>query len=123
MKSLLVLLLLLATPIRALPAEPPAGAKAEIGQLLSALGASQCEFYRNGSWHSAADAQAHLTKKYEYLLDKGKISTTERFIADGGSKSSMSGERYQVRCPDRPAEPSATWLTNELARLRQKPKQ
>jgi hypothetical protein len=122
MKGLLVFLLLV-TPVQALPAEPSAGAKAEIGQLLSALGTSKCEFNRNGTWYKAADAQAHLTKKYEYLLDKGKISTTERFIADAASKSSRSGERYQVRCPDRAAEPSATWLTNELARLRQKPQQ
>ena len=105
----------------AFPGEPPAETKTEIGHLLSALGASQCEFYRNGSWHDAPAAQAHLMKKYEYLLDKGRITTTERFIADAGSESSMSGERYQVRCPDRPSEPSATWLTNELARLRRKP--
>ena len=118
--KLLLLFLLMALGSPAFSGEPPADAKAEIGRLLAALGSSKCEFYRNGSWHNAVDAQAHLTKKYEYLLDKGKITTTEQFIADGGSKSSMSGERYQVRCPDRPAEPSATWLTNELARLRKK---
>ena len=120
--KLMVTCLLLAISGQALSIEPSSGAGAEIGKLLSALGASKCEFYRNGSWHDATEAQAHLTKKYEYLLDKGKISTTERFIADAASKSSMSGEAYQVRCPGRPAEPSAKWLGDELARLRQAPK-
>ena len=119
----LLLFLLLTIGGPAFPAEPSAQAKAEIGRLLSSLGTSKCEFYRNGSWHPAADAQAHLTKKYEYLLEKGAISTTEQFITDAGSKSSMSGEQYQVRCPDRAAEPSAKWLTDELARLRAAPKQ
>ena len=113
--------LVLAISSQALSIEPSSGVGAEIGKLLSALGASKCEFYRNGSWHGAADAQAHLTKKYEYLRNKGKITTTERFIADAGSKSSMSGEAYQVRCPNHPAEPSAKWLSDELARLRQEP--
>lgn len=120
--KLMAVALLLAINGPALAAESSTGAGAEIGKLLSALGASKCEFYRNGSWYGAADAQAHLTKKYEYLRDKGEITTTERFIADAGSKSSTSGEAYQVRCPSRPAVPSATWLSDELARLRQESK-
>jgi hypothetical protein len=97
MKALLVLLLLV-MPTRALPAEPSASVKAEIGQLLSALATSKCEFYRNGTWYNAADAQAHLTKKYEYLLDKGRISTTERFIADAARRAARaaSGTRCDV---------------------------
>ena len=117
--KLIAAFLLLAINGQALAAETSSGAGAEIGKLLSALGASKCEFYRNGSWHDAAEAQAHLTMKYEYLRDKRRISTTEQFIADAGSKSSMSGEPYQVRCPGRPAEPSAKWLGDELVRLRQ----
>ena len=120
--KLIAIWLLLAISGQALSVEPSSGVGAEIGKLLSALGASKCEIYRNGSWYGAADAQAHLTKKYEYLRDKGKITTTEQFIADAGSESSMSGEAYQVRCPNRPAEPSAKWLSDELARLRQEPK-
>jgi len=120
--KLMAVALLLAINGPALAAESSTGAGAEIGKLLSALGASKCEFYRNGSWYGAADAQAHLTKKYEYLRDKGEITTTERFIADAGSKSSTSGEAYQVRCPSRSAVPSATWLSDELARLRQESK-
>jgi hypothetical protein len=120
MKSTVVFLAL-AIIGRALAAETPSGAGAEIGKLLASLGASKCEFYRNGSWYDAAEAQAHLMKKYEYLRDKKRITTTERFIADAGSESSMSGEAYQVRCPDRAAEPAAKWLSDELARLREEP--
>jgi hypothetical protein len=116
---LLLGVVLLAMGAQVSSAEPSVGADVEIGKLLSALGASKCEFYRNGSWHYAVEAQAHLTKKYEYLRDKKKVTTTERFIADAGSKSSMSGETYQVRCPGRAAEPSAKWLSDELTRLRQ----
>jgi len=119
--KLLLPVVLLAMGVQALAAEPSAGAGAEIGKLLAVLGTSKCEFYRNGSWYDAAEAQAHLTKKYEYLRDRKKITTTEQFIADAGSKSSMSGEAYQVRCPDRAAEPAAKWLSDELARLRREP--
>jgi len=102
----------------ALAAGPPAAVRSEIERLLAHLGSSPCEFYRNGSWHRAADAQAHLRRKYEYLADKGRIATTEDFIAKGATKSSTSGQAYQVRCPGQAARPSAQWLQEALQELR-----
>ena len=120
MKRVLTVALLAATTL-ALGAGLPASAKSEIDRLLAALGASSCEFYRNGSWYDAADAKAHLGKKYDYLLKKGMLDSTEDFIAKAATKSSTSGETYQVRGSGGPAEPSADWLRKELTRLRAAP--
>ena len=99
-------------------AELPPAAQAEITHLLDYLSASGCEFYRNGSWYKAWTARAHLEKKYEYFLKKHLIRNAEDFIARAATKSSMSGEAYQVRCGN-DISPSAAWLTAELTRLRQ----
>lgn len=102
----------------AIAAELPASAKLEVDGLLQSLGSSSCEFYRNGTWYGAAQARAHLQKKYEYLLDRGMIGSTEEFISAAATQSSRSGEAYQVRCPSQPAEPSAAWLKRALAKQR-----
>ena len=104
-------------------AEPGAAATQEIRYLLARLEASGCQFYRNGSWHSAQDASGHLQKKYRYLLDRGMISSAESFIEHGASASSMSGKPYQVRCgADAKPATSAAWLTAELVQYRQRAK-
>jgi len=96
----------------------PEPARVEIQQLLSALENSQCEFYRNGAWHSSAMAKKHIATKLGYLEKKELISTTEEFIALAATKSSSSGEAYQVRCPGQNPEPSATWWQRQLKSLR-----
>lgn len=101
-------------------AQLPTSAQAEIENILSALGSSACEFNRNGNWYSASDAQAHLRKKYEYLLKKKLISSTEEFITKGATESSMSSQPYQVRCSNAAMVPSSVWLTNQLQVLRKK---
>lgn len=93
-------------------------AHAEIEALLQDLARSPCEFYRNGSWYPATKAASHLQMKLDYFERKGRLADADRFIADGASRSSMSGEAYQVRCPGEPVEPSATWLKRRLERLR-----
>jgi len=100
-------------------AEPLPATKSEVAAILDHLGSSQCRFFRNGSWHSGAEARDHLRMKYEYLVEQGLVATTEDFIAGAGSKSSASGDLYDVQSPDRDAEPSAVWLANELRRIRE----
>ena len=90
----------------------------EVRYLLNYLGASNCQFYRNGEWHGPEKAKEHLNKKYRYLLKKSLIHNTEQFIALGATESSTSGESYQVRCGSGAAVPSSQWLSNELARYR-----
>ena len=118
MHKAVLLLALLAVWPAARAAELPQSVMQEIEQLLGALGSSGCRFYRNGSWYGAADAQAHLTKKYEYLRRKKLIESAEDFIAKGGTESSKSGKPYQVQCGQEGAVESAAWLQAALRRLR-----
>jgi hypothetical protein len=95
-------------------------AEAEIKHLIAHLGASGCQFYRNGSWYSAERAVDHLTRKYEYLRKRGLVPDAEAFIERAATESSASGKPYQVRCAAAPAVPSARWLREELERYRGK---
>jgi hypothetical protein len=112
----LALLLLVATLANAGGLSPTA--KTEIDALLNKLATSECQFYRNGSWHTGAEAKDHLQMKLDYLVKRGRIASAEEFIEKAGSKSSISGQTYQVRCPNQEAQPSAVWLGNELRRIR-----
>jgi len=96
----------------------PAQAEREIEQLITALGGSGCEFQRNGRWYPSAQAQTHLRKKYAYLRKRDLVATAEQFVERAGSKSSLSGRAYLVRCPGRTAVTSAAWLRAKLTSLR-----
>ncbi|UOD27212.1 DUF5329 domain-containing protein [Massilia violaceinigra] len=99
-------------------AAAPDVTRTEVTRLLDAVEKSQCQFNRNGSWHDAKEARAHLQKKFDYLEKKKLVTTTESFIERGASASSMSGDPYQIRCPGTPPVTSAAWLKAELARQR-----
>lgn len=115
--GIVVVLLILCTS-RASADEPDAVAKEEIAHLFSYLASSGCQFYRNGSWHTSSRAVSHLHKKYEYLLRKRQVSTTESFIKLAATASSTSGNPYLVKCGEAPTFESAAWFTQELARYR-----
>jgi hypothetical protein len=100
------------------PAAQPEAAKAEVEQLLARLAGSGCQFQRNGTWHGAAEARAHLQKKYRYLLEKRPASTPEDFIALAASKSSTSGKPYLVKCAGQREVSSAAWMAAQLKQLR-----
>jgi hypothetical protein len=99
-------------------AAAPEITRTEVARLLDAVEKSQCQFNRNGSWHDARQARAHLQKKFDYLDKKNLVTNTESFIERGASTSSMSGDPYQIRCPGTAAVTSAAWLKAELARQR-----
>jgi len=90
----------------------------EVEQLLTRLAASDCQFNRNGSWYSSAEARDHLNRKYQYALDKKLIASSDEFISVVGSKSSSSGSAYAVKCGAAAQQPSEAWLTTELRKLR-----
>ena len=90
----------------------------EIESLLSKLKESGCVFNRNGTWYSSEEAQAHLARKLEYLVDKKAVASAEQFIERAATKSSMSGQRYQVKCGGKPSVPSSQWLYTELQEMR-----
>jgi Family of unknown function (DUF5329) len=99
----------------------PPPVRDEIDSLLSRLAASGCQFRRNGAWYTAAEAQAHLRRKLDYLVDKGAVASTEQFIERAASRSSVSGQAYQVRCGGTPPVTSSSWLYAELRVLRSAP--
>lgn len=97
---------------------PTPDAQREITHLLGYLERSGCQFQRSGTWHDAPAARAHLEKKYQYLLQRDMVKTTDDFIEGAATSSSMGGGAYAVRCADGKALPSATWLQRELVRYR-----
>ena len=99
-------------------AAPPATAQTEINYLLGFIENSACEFFRNGSWYDAKRAAAHLRDKYEILASAGRIRTAEDLIEEAGTKSSVSGLPYQVRCGGAKAVTTNQWLRDILARYR-----
>ena len=102
-------------------AEPAAPVRSEIEGLLTMLGTSQCQFYRNGSWHGGDEAVSHLRMKYEYFLKRATLASAEAFIDAAATKSSLSGEPYAVKCAGEPQQPSATWLKARLQERREHP--
>jgi hypothetical protein len=90
----------------------------EIQYLFKALESSDCKFNRNGSWYAPTEASAHLQKKYKYMADHNYISTTESFIDNAASKSSMSGKAYEVKCGDGKPVESKQWFINTLKSYR-----
>ena len=91
---------------------------AEIAYLMKQLKASSCQFDRNGSVHNADEAVSHLQKKHAYMSSRVQQMTTEAFITEAASQSSISGQPYWVRCPGQLPMESKTWLMRELARYR-----
>ena len=100
-------------------ADPPGTVAAtEIDFLLTAIGSSGCDFLRNGDWHDARQAQAHLSEKYQWLVARDRVRTAEDFIELAATRSSLSGREYAVRCPGEAPVSSSSWLESQLHRYR-----
>lgn len=96
----------------------PAVAKTEINYLLATVANSDCQFFRNGSWHDSKAAAAHLTSKLDYLVARDLIQSAEEFIDKAATQSSLSGRAYAIRCQSGAAVPSDQWLRILLTRYR-----
>jgi len=92
--------------------------KAEIDALMERLQASGCQFNRNGSWYSGAEAKGHILRKLEYLEGKRTVQNAEQFIELAASRSSSSGKAYQVKCGNEPPFESQVWLNKQLSIIR-----
>jgi len=99
-------------------AHPSPAVQQEIGKLLAYLEASGCGFQRDGQWHDARAARAHIETKYQYLLRRDLVQSTDDFIERAATSSSMGGGVYTVRCADGVVQPSGVWLRRELVRFR-----
>lgn len=98
-------------------AAPPTTTQIEIEHLLTYVGASRCDFYRNGSWYTAMQAEAHLREKLGLLNAGNQIQSAEEFIDKVATASAFTKLPYQVRCGAAPAAVNG-WLLQELRRFR-----
>lgn len=119
MVKLIGILVGLLLPLSVSAAELSKTTQDEVNHLLVYLEKSGCQFNRNGSWHSAAKARAHLETKYDYLSKRGLVKTTEDFIERAASQSSTTGRAYQVKCGNGRPVTSGEWLADELHRYRE----
>jgi hypothetical protein len=110
------LLMALSLPLAA--AGPPRHAMAEVEGVLEFLAESDCRFYRNGKWYSGMEARSHLEMKYDFMVRRNLLHSTEDFIRGAAERSSVSGEPYRVKCPDEPVQPSAVWLRHRIEQMR-----
>ncbi|MCP4000712.1 MAG: DUF5329 domain-containing protein [Gammaproteobacteria bacterium] len=94
--------------------------EAEVEYLLSAVGNSGCLFIRNGAEHPPAEAEGHLRMKYKN--GSRYVSSTDDFITRIASKSSWSGNPYQILCPGKEPQSSSQWLNNQLSHFRSQTK-
>lgn len=108
--------LLFALPVSAAELSPQA--EREIAFLFAHMENSGCEFNRNGTWGDAAEASAHLRRKYRYLRQRELLSSADDFIVGAATASSVSGLPYQVRCPGAPIVESAPWFRAALEKHR-----
>lgn len=88
----------------------------EIDYLLTTMGSSDCTFIRNGKEYDAKDAEAHLRMKYK--RGRRYASTTEKFIENLASKSSMSKKPYFIACEGAERIESGAWLMRLLLEYR-----
>ena len=107
----ITLMAMLTLPAIASTAGQTATPEQEIRHLLTTVGTSGCTFTRNGTRHSAEEAAAHLTMKYERA--GSRIKTAESFIDRLASESSWTGKPYLIQCGEATV-PSRQWLTAQL---------
>ena len=91
------------------------GLSATIQYLLNYVSGSGYTYVRNGNEYTAAEAAAHMQKKYHHFRDR--ISTPEQFIEYAASRSLLSGKPYWVLVKGRKIETSP-WLLDVLAEYR-----
>lgn len=118
--ALLVAVAAMAVPAAA-SADPSPRTQAEVAYLLGVVGASGCNFNRNGSWYDAKRAQQHLRDKYEYLARRDRVATAEEFIDRAATRSSITGKPYLIKCGAGRTVTSEEWLRAALARYRLSP--
>lgn len=77
------------------------------------------KFIRNGSEYSCEDAGQFLRGKLKAMGDD--VTTARTFIERIASKSSMSGQPYQVKFSDGKTMLAANFLSEELNRIERQP--
>jgi hypothetical protein len=101
-------------------AEPPAHEKTRIERLIHFVDSQKdMKFIRNGTEYTCAEAAKFLRGKMEAM--GSDVSTAREFIERIGTKSSMSGQPYQVKFADGKTMLAAQFLGEELKRIEGQP--
>jgi hypothetical protein len=113
----LVLLAMAALPLRA---APPAQEQTRIERLIRYVESQKAiKFIRNGTEYTAEDAGKFLRGKLEAM--GSEVTTARQFIKRIASRSSMSGQPYQVRLADGQTVLAENFLEDELQRIERQP--
>lgn len=89
----------------------------EIERLIASIEKlERAEFIRNGSVHDGAEAAAHLRRKLEAAGDD--VKTAEQFIETIASRSSLTGDPYEIHFDDGRKMTVAEFLRAKLAALK-----
>ncbi|MBK6942924.1 MAG: DUF5329 family protein [Planctomycetes bacterium] len=104
--------------LRAADAKPPKLTEAQkIERLIDAVAKLEgATFLRNGDEHSTADAVEHLRRKL--VAGGDDIATAEQFIEHAATRSSFTGQDYQVRLADGRVVRLADFLRERLAEIK-----
>jgi Family of unknown function (DUF5329) len=101
-------------------AEPPVKEQTRIEKLIAFVeNQKNMKFIRNGTEYSCADAAKFLRGKMDSM--GGEVTSARDFIERIASKSSMSGQPYQVKFADGKTMLAAQFLSEELKRLEGQP--
>jgi hypothetical protein len=111
-------LLLLFTGIFGFVAAAADPANEEINFLLGYIEKSGATFIRSGKEYTAQEGADHL--RFKLKQAGNRVKTAEDFIAGIASKSYLTGATYLVKLPNGKPVPTGPWLTEALARHRQK---
>ena len=80
----------------------------EIERLLAHIESADVTFIRSGREYTAEEAAEHLRQKLAVAGDR--VQTLEQFIEHIASRSSLTGEPYQVKLPDGTTLEAREWL-------------
>ena len=92
---------------------PTGVARSQIEAMLRRIETSDGKFIRNGKVYDGKSAAAHLRMKYE--MAGGRIGSASEFLEHVATKSSLTGEPYEVQFGGDPM-PLAEWLRQDLSR-------
>lgn len=90
----------------------PDGEKAKIEALLEHLGGLNAKFIRNGKPYDARTAVKFLRGKWDARKDK--IDSAEGFIAEAATRSSTTGQPYQIHVDGQAPQDCAEYLRARL---------
>lgn len=103
-------------------AKPPSQME-RIEALLKIVGKAKVVFIRNGTRHTATEAENHMRRKLRnatrglFGWGSPKKVTVEDFITKIASRSSMSGKPYLVEVNGAKPYPVERWLRHRLAEI------